>query len=69
MARRDAAASMVRSGPWPGGGGVMVTVTLADFVASALLVAVTMTVFGAGNGVTYRPVGLIVPDAALPPVA
>jgi hypothetical protein len=29
---------------------VRVTVTLADLVASALLVAVTTTVFGAGNG-------------------
>jgi len=48
---------------------VMVTVAVADFVASATLVAVICTVTDAGRsaGAVYTPVALIVPALALPP--
>ena len=44
----------------------MVTVAEADLVLSATLVAVTVTVFGAGAiaGAVYRPAALTVPHAA-----
>ncbi len=47
---------------------VMVTVAVADFVASATLVAVICTVTDAGRsaGAVYTPVALIVPAVALP---
>jgi len=47
----------------------MVTVTIADFVASAWLVAATCTVTGLGKsaGAMYNPLVLIVPIVELPP--
>jgi hypothetical protein len=44
----------------------IVTVAEADFVGSAALVAVTLTVFGAGAtaGAVYKPAAVIVPQAA-----
>ncbi len=54
-----------------GTGFCSVTALLPVFVASAALVAVTVTVFGVGRlaGAVYNPVALIVPVAALPPTA
>lgn len=48
---------------------VIVTAAVADFVASAWLVAVTCTVAGDGKstGALYTPAGVIVPAAAFPP--
>ena len=50
-------------------GGVMVTCALADLVASATLVAVTVTVAGEGAvaGGVYLPLASTVPRAGLPP--
>jgi len=47
----------------------IVTLTVADFVGSAWLVAVTCTVTGDGKsaGAVYTPAAVIVPVAALPP--
>lgn len=47
----------------------IVTVTLADFVGSAWLVAVTCTVtgFGKSAGAVYNPPGLMVPTVEFPP--
>jgi hypothetical protein len=52
-----------------GGGFTMVTDADAAFVASARLVAVTVTVLGDGSivGAVYSPVLLIVPKAELSP--
>jgi len=48
---------------------VTVTAALSDFVASAWLVAVTVTVAGDGRsaGAVYTPLAVIVPTVALPP--
>src|SRR6185437_10181262 len=55
------AASTVRAGPAAVAGVLRVTVTLPLMVVSDALVAVTVTVAGAGYGVSYIPVELMVP--------
>jgi len=44
-----------------------VIVAVANLLGSTRLVAFTVTESGAGKGVTYKPVSLILPSALLPP--
>src|SRR5271165_673566 len=55
------AASTVSPGPAARGGAFRVTVALPFLVVSCVLVAVTVTLAGAGYGVLYRPLELMFP--------
>ena len=62
-----APASTASAEPAASGGATSVIVAVANLLASTRLTTFTVTEAGAGKGVTYKPVSLILPTALLPP--
>ena len=59
--------STLSMGPVVAAGALSVTVTLPDTAVSCTLVAVTVTVVGAGYGVVYSPLAVMVPGLRVLP--
>ena len=67
MACTGAPASTASAGPAATGSGARLIDAVANLLASARLTTFTVTEAGAGKGVTYKPVSLILPKVLLPP--